>query len=710
VSDPYAGIARPVQQRSAPQQQDPYAGIARPVPQQQWLDNFAAFNNGLTMGGYDELVAAPVQGGINAAKEVMAGRDAAAGFRSGYQGQINDTAQRLARTRATTGGNLSEGTGAAVPTLAALMASGGNPAAAGVNPGVAAATRALTQQAPRGLLGEAMLAPGLKGQAARGGAGALAGGGSGYVTGFFNSPGGLGDRNRAGSNAGALGTALGVGLPAALGATAWTAKKVGDLASRIQINPNVVSMNGLGGVSIRPPVVPPDANIPAAALNRIEAVASRARMTPDDIASRAAQARQNPQGQTVVDMFGDPGLRTLRPIVQSPGETGQLAQQTARQRFLEAPLRIQKAVREGLKVGVSPQQALQALETEYAAASKANYQPLFARPTRPDEYAMYQQRIEPFMDLPVMKEAEARAARLFQIDRKLGLVEGGINDNLAKHMHYIKMGLDDAIGDAPRSGIQASELRALRELRKRFVNALDAGDGSPAIIPGYAEARARWGGLKEAEEALEEGHKFLRMDPDEVAASMAKMTPFAKQHARIGLAEAIQYATRGAVNRNKNAAIALDDPYIQQTIANAFDSPQQAAVFLDTVNTQQELMTNAVQWGTGSQTFSNVTHGADNAAGALAEAAGNVASGNPGAAARQGGNWLAKLWGGAQNERANNQAGRVFLQRVDVPESQKFTDELVQALRRREAARRAQATNALTGGAAAGQAAGRRKD
>ena len=450
---------------------------------------------------------------------------------------------------------------------------------------------------------------------------------------------------------------------------------------------------------IQPP--PPRQPPPSAAARRGVTLADRARVGADDLTARASSA---PEGAAVVDLFGDAGVRTLRPIVQAPGQTSDLAANVAERRFAEAPARIVGALRRGLSVGESRSQAIQRLQNEYQSASAQNYRPLWEQRMTAEQRQALERQLAPYADIPAFRRARARAVKIFETDRANGVVEGGIEDNFARWAHYLKMGLDDAsnFSSRPQSGIGANELRGIRDMRSRVVAAIDE------AVPGYREARGRWAGIASAEEALDTGAGWVRMLPDEVAASRAEMTPFELEHARIGLADEIRRMVRGQVVGNKNVANAINDPDMQQAIANAFDGPEQAADFLDVVNSSNRLMRNATAWGGGSQTQGNQAYQADGAVAAAAEFGGDLLGGRWGQAVNRAGRQIGNAVMNNAVERSNNAFGEELLRPVTSDEARAFVQEMVRVLREREATRATSSAASQATAAASGQQAGSR--
>lgn len=657
----------------------------------------AALNQGVFLGWGDEIVGLQgrlLEGGREFVDQLSSGQDydpqairdaGERGYRA-YTDRSRGALQDFREDRPLAAAGL-EGTGAAAPIIAtmgqAAPASGGQAVARGFG--------------------------GWANQSARAGA-------SGSLYGSIYGAGAADEGDRVqGARQGALvGGAIGAATPTATNAAmavfdrtirpAW--RGLVAQAERIPTpTPNTVGMGAgnmfAGGRSgaLQPPAQQPPPQVPNSAANTVDRLAGRRQMTAQQVDDALRGARENPQGEVLADVFGDPGVRTTRAIAQSPGQTGQVATERAFQRFHEAPDRIMTELNRRLGVGESRSDAIRALEREYAEASDLLYNPLWREPTTPQQRAAFDQRIGPLLDDPILQDAMRRGEAIFEREVRLGSAQGNIQDNLARYLHYVKMGLDDAVGAARRdpTGIQSTEMRGVMELRNRYVQAVDE------IVPGYRDARSRWGGLREAEDALEEGAAFLRMRPDEIAGRMQELSPFAQHHARIGLATEIEtkLGLRGSVNGNRNVAEMLGSPEMQRRVAAAFESPQQAADFLDTLNRQNVLMRNAGQWNTGSQTYSNALHGADEGIQALAEIAGNTVTGNVGAAVRRGAGFAQNVVTMGAAERANNQRGAALLTRIDTQESKAFADEIVRILRERETQRAARDAAAPVTGAAA---------
>lgn len=649
---------------------------------------------------------ATINRGIPFAQDLTAAlggaRSAAQGgsFGEGYQQQAQRNRDLTTdfRERRPNAAAFAEGTGNALPVMATLGAS------------------APQQIAGRGA--ELFL-----NQSARAGAsGAAWGAGYGAATGDAAPGMPLEDRLARGNQGAGLGAAFGAVTPAAVNAVSGARNAIAPAwqrfsASLPRIAPQAEQGVGMMGGQMlaggrRPPAAVPPAppsgpRIPGSAMNTIDRLADRNRMSPDDVEAALWRARENPQGQVTADIFGDAGVRTTRAIAQGPGQTGGRAAEVARARSSEQEDRILSELNRRLNVAETPQQAMASLEAQYAEASANQYGPVFAQRLEGQNRQSLEAALQRFQGDPVFNDAMRRGQEIFTRDQRTGVVTGEMDDSLARWAHYVKMGLDDAsrFAATPQGGRQATELAGIRRMRSQFVNALDES------IPGYREARNRWASLASAEEALGEGATLTNQNADAIRTRLAQMTDFERYHARVGFANEIaeRLGSRGSVNGNRNIAEALGSPEIQRRVSAMFETPEQAAAFLDTLNQQNMLMLNAKQWGTGSPTYSNAAHGADEALNTMADAGVQMATGNPGGALRRGVQGVANAATFGRIERANNQRGEALLRRVDTPDSQAFAHAVVEELRRRAQQRAAHTAASEVGARATGSQQGRRR-
>lgn len=119
---------------------------------------------------------------------------------------------------------------------------------------------------------------------------------------------------------------------------------------------------------------------------------------------------------------------------------------------------------------------------------------------------------------------------------------GVVNAIDTEFLHLIKMGLDDVVftGKAPTSGIGNTALSAIKDTRAQFLNFIDRNN------PGYKRARDYWAGETSAMDAMQMGRNFLRLDEDELAADLRKMSKSEKEAFRLGAMQNVMDRMGGA--------------------------------------------------------------------------------------------------------------------------------------------------------------------
>ena len=173
--------------------------------------------------------------------------------------------------------------------------------------------------------------------------GAGVGAGFGGALGGLRTPGNLEDRVAGATEGAGVGGTIGAAAPIVVNGARIPLRAAGDvtrgaidLARRVIPTPDPNSVGAMGRPMRRAaPRRVEDQPIPQE--SRIARTFERARVSGDALEEAAARARQDQQGERLIDLAGDTGIRTLRPVAQSPGETGALAQDITAQRFGAAP-------------------------------------------------------------------------------------------------------------------------------------------------------------------------------------------------------------------------------------------------------------------------------------------------------------------------------------------------------------------------------------
>jgi hypothetical protein len=113
---------------------------------------------------------------------------------------------------------------------------------------------------------------------------------------------------------------------------------------------------------------------------------------------------------------------------------------------------------------------------------------------------------------------------------KLMTDQGEVTDIDTEFLHILKMGLDDVVftGKSPVSGIGTTALNSVKDTRAQFLNFIDRNNAA------YKRARNYWAGETSAMDAMQMGRNFLRLDEDELAADIRKMSKSEKEAFRLG--------------------------------------------------------------------------------------------------------------------------------------------------------------------------------
>ena len=466
-----------------------------------------------------------------------------------------------------------------------------------------------------------------------------------------------------------------------------------------------------GGVAGLPPInddmAAAAAPIGDTVVRDIDRMLGRQRYGVEELANRINAARAHPMERTLADIGGEQFLAKTDALAQLPGQTGQRAAALAEARVAALPGQLTEELQSRLGINSTPTEALNTLSAEYQQISRDLYQPILAQ----DISVEAQRRLT-----PVLSRFPRRVlSRVETVMGELAEADGVSVQSLrpAQRIHYMKMALDDAIQGLDRSeGLGAAQRASLRRLKSDFLETVEGNPdtGLPPIIPGYREARMRWGGLKDAEEALTLGSEALNQRPHEVRAIMARLTPFERRHYQIAVGDQIarRVMRSAGVVGQRNAANALNTTELQNIIREVFDKPKESEYFLRIVNERNQLLRNASGWVGNSATARRAAHAGDQLFASIADAS----AGGPQSVARRavGATWEALR--GRAMERRNDALGDTLLRAVDRgdPVDDAYLSALLARLRKMEADRIGRARDAGSGAALGAVGGGRIDD
>jgi hypothetical protein len=462
---------------------------------------------------------------------------------------------------------------------------------------------------------------------------------------------------------------------------------------RLPSGPQAGRLYSVVGPPMDGPTPPrPPSREPSLAARDVDKIIGRQRLEVDELEARIARAKADPQGRVLADELGDQGNAKLSALAQTPGQTGQRARDVAEERAHALPERLNAELRETMGVTKSPTQARADLEAEYREVSKTGYAPVLTQQVSQEQMA----RLEPILArFPerIRKRAEDSVDELARID---GLDPAALTG--AQRLHYLKMALDDAIEAGQAEGIGAGMRTALRRLKGDFLRAIegDEAQGIAPIIPGYRQAREKWGSLKDAEEALDAGRKAFSRRPEEVAAQLETMTRFEREHFRIAAADEIgrRIDSRGREVGSSNVANAINARELQNTLRVIFDDAAQAERFLARANEANRMVRNSQAWLGGSDTVKKAAQLADQ------DGLWSAITDVRGTAKRFGRKTLDDLLGPGLEAR-NDALGRLLLRAIDDGDqvAEREIRELIADLRVLDERRRARGASAGSDGA-----------
>ena len=258
-----------------------------------------------------------------------------------------------------------------------------------------------------------------------------------------------------------------------------------------------------------------------------------ANQTVDDLAAAHAKAAQTGKPVALADV-GPQGIKDAAGAAgRTPGPGRETAQQTILPRQEGQVQRVSDDVAGA--VGGKPGSFTQTVE-EISAQRAKEAAPLYQK-------AMHAKPLVSPKIVEVTGRPSGKAAmdRGLKIARDEGIPEselvvrdaaGNITGYTTKALHYMKMGLDDMIESAQRSGDNAAG-RALTILKNELLGEVDR------LNPAYAQARKVFAGHAANQRALESGRKAINYHPDQIRSEMAGMSQSEQEMYRRGFAQRI---------------------------------------------------------------------------------------------------------------------------------------------------------------------------
>jgi hypothetical protein len=190
-------------------------------------------------------------------------------------------------------------------------------------------------------------------------------------------------------------------------------------------------------------------------------------------------------------------------------------------------------------------------------------------------------------------------------DGKLVTDQGEVTDIDTEFLHILKMGLDDVVftGKSPVSGIGSTALNSVKDTRAQFLNFIDRNNAA------YKRARNYWAGETSAMDAMQMGRNFLRLDEDELAADIRKMSKSEKEAFRLGAMQNVLDRMGGAqMGETVTGAVGnpardlIKNPRTVRLLGLTFDDKTVFNRFINRLEDETEMRLTSAQVLRGSQT------------------------------------------------------------------------------------------------------------
>jgi hypothetical protein len=188
---------------------------------------------------------------------------------------------------------------------------------------------------------------------------------------------------------------------------------------------------------------------------------------------------------------------------------------------------------------------------------------------------------------------------------KLMTDQGEVTDIDTEFLHILKMGLDDVVftGKSPVSGIGTTALNSVKDTRAQFLNFIDRNNAA------YKRARNYWAGETSAMDAMQMGRNFLRLDEDELAADIRKMSKSEKEAFRLGAMQNVLDRMGGAqMGETVTGAVGnpardlIKNPRTVRLLGLTFDDKTVFNRFINRLEDETEMRLTSAQVLRGSQT------------------------------------------------------------------------------------------------------------
>ena len=279
-----------------------------------------------------------------------------------------------------------------------------------------------------------------------------------------------------------------------------------------------------------------------AAKRKLSGALARDQVTPQEIIEQIPEGPGfGPIDESVVDLAGENVLGVARASQAIPGRSKDMGREALVERAEGQYDRVSDYL---LQATGRPKEDVFQVVDEIVARREAEASPLFEEAFQMG--TVNNARISEILEKPYFSQAAKGKAQTIAKLQDVDLETAGpLQEILGKDkisspvsfetLHFIKMSIDDKIGDAvPGSGIGRTERRKLIQAKNEFVDILKE------INPAYGKALDVYAGESALLDAIESGRNFWKKDPRLTEREIAKLTKSEKDMFLAGALDSIR--------------------------------------------------------------------------------------------------------------------------------------------------------------------------
>ena len=278
-----------------------------------------------------------------------------------------------------------------------------------------------------------------------------------------------------------------------------------------------------------------------AAKRKLSGALARDQVTPQEIIEQIPEGPGfGPINESVADLAGENVLGVARASQAIPGRSKDMGREALVERAEGQYDRVSDYL---LQATGRPKEDVFEVVDEIVARREAEASPLFEEAFQMG--VVKNDRLDEILEKPYFSSAAKGKAQTIAKLADVDLGDPDVGYDM-RTLHFIKMSIDDKIGDAvPGSGIGRTERRELIKAKNEFVDILKD------INEPYGKALDVYAGESALLDAIESGRSFWKKDPRITTREMSKLSKSEKDMFLAGAIDSIRYLMdRSADNRD----------------------------------------------------------------------------------------------------------------------------------------------------------------